>query len=120
MRPQACRDWFCLWRVETHSPLRTIFANFRPEALQCCGRLETIFATRSRPCRYMPRHTMAGQGPVDPGRSATDCFGSFRLRFLTPHFTNVRVFETIYPDRHNLYFWASDASIPFDADWAAG
>jgi SAM-dependent methyltransferase len=34
-------------------------------------------------------------------------------RFLTPHFKNVRVFETIYPDRHNLYFWASDDLIPF-------
>jgi len=34
-------------------------------------------------------------------------------RFLTPHFKNVRVFETVYPDRHNLYFWASDGPIPF-------
>jgi hypothetical protein len=34
-------------------------------------------------------------------------------RFLTPHFAHVRVFETIYSDRHNLYFWASDGSIPF-------
>jgi SAM-dependent methyltransferase len=34
-------------------------------------------------------------------------------RFLQPHFRNVKVFETIYPDRHNLYFWASDATIPF-------
>ena len=38
-------------------------------------------------------------------------------RFLTPHFLNVRVFETIYPDRHNLYFWASDETLPFDKDW---
>lgn len=38
-------------------------------------------------------------------------------RFLTPHFKNVRVFETIYPSRHNLYFWASDSTIPFDLDW---
>jgi trans-aconitate methyltransferase len=27
-------------------------------------------------------------------------------RFLAPHFKNVTVFETIYPERHNLYFWA--------------
>lgn len=40
-------------------------------------------------------------------------------RFLTPHFANVRVFETVYPDRHNLYFWASDATIPFGSGWAA-
>ncbi len=41
-------------------------------------------------------------------------------RFLTPHFKNVRVFETIYPERHNLYFWASDAVIPFASDWPHG
>jgi SAM-dependent methyltransferase len=40
-------------------------------------------------------------------------------RFLTPHFRNVRVFETVYPDRHNLYFWASDSTIPFAEDWTA-
>lgn len=39
------------------------------------------------------------------------------LRFLTPHFQNITVFETIYPSRHNLYFWASDGGIPFDENW---
>lgn len=38
-------------------------------------------------------------------------------RFLAPYFKNVIVFETIHPDRHNLYFWASDSIIPFSADW---
>jgi SAM-dependent methyltransferase len=38
-------------------------------------------------------------------------------RFLRPHFHNVKVFETIYPDRHNLYFWASDGVIPFMEEW---
>jgi 2-polyprenyl-3-methyl-5-hydroxy-6-metoxy-1,4-benzoquinol methylase len=38
-------------------------------------------------------------------------------RFLTPYFKNVKVFETIFPDRHNLYFWASDGIIPFDMNW---
>lgn len=41
------------------------------------------------------------------------------LRFLTPWFQNVTVFETIYPSRHNLYFWASDGPIPFHASWPA-
>jgi len=41
------------------------------------------------------------------------------LRFFTPHFLNVTVFETIYPNRHNLYFWASDGSLPFGSDWPA-
>ena len=39
-------------------------------------------------------------------------------RFLAPHFNNVKVFETIFPSRHNLYFWASDSVLPFDAGWA--
>jgi SAM-dependent methyltransferase len=38
-------------------------------------------------------------------------------RFFRPHFRNVKVFETIYPDRHNLYFWASDGVVPFMAEW---
>jgi SAM-dependent methyltransferase len=37
--------------------------------------------------------------------------------FFEPHFRNVKIFETIYPSRHNLYFYASDGSLPFDADW---
>lgn len=39
------------------------------------------------------------------------------LRFFTPMFANVLVFETKYPDRHNLYFWASDSVIPFGINW---
>lgn len=37
--------------------------------------------------------------------------------FLSPYFNNVKVFETIYPTRHNLYFWASDVTLPFDENW---
>jgi 2-polyprenyl-3-methyl-5-hydroxy-6-metoxy-1,4-benzoquinol methylase len=40
------------------------------------------------------------------------------LRFFTPFFANVLVFETEYPGRHNLYFWASDSAIPFGQGWA--
>ena len=32
-------------------------------------------------------------------------------RFLTPHFAFVRVWETIYPTRHNLYFVGSSNSV---------
>ena len=39
------------------------------------------------------------------------------LRFFTPHFNNVTIFETLYPSRHNLYFWASDGTLPFRNDW---
>jgi 2-polyprenyl-3-methyl-5-hydroxy-6-metoxy-1,4-benzoquinol methylase len=38
-------------------------------------------------------------------------------RFLNPHFQNVTVFETIFPERHNIYFWASDGTIPFTDTW---
>lgn len=41
-------------------------------------------------------------------------------RFLTPYFENVYIFETIYSDRHNLYFYASDGIIPFGAGWEHG
>jgi len=40
---------------------------------------------------------------------------------LKPYFRNVLVFEslhqTIQPPRHNLFFYASDGTLPFDADW---
>jgi len=41
-------------------------------------------------------------------------------RFLIPYFDNVFVFETIYSDRHNLYFYASDGAIPFVKGWRHG
>ncbi len=40
------------------------------------------------------------------------------IRFLSPYFKNVTVFETNYPERHNLYFWASDGVLPFGAGWS--
>ncbi len=39
------------------------------------------------------------------------------LRFFEPHFKSVTVFETVYPDRHNLYFWASQGTLPFSQHW---
>jgi SAM-dependent methyltransferase len=40
------------------------------------------------------------------------------LDVLKPYFKNVTIFETIYPERHNLYFWASDTVLPFSPEWA--
>lgn len=40
------------------------------------------------------------------------------LRFFSPLFKNVTVFETEYPGRHNLYFWASDGMLPFGIGWS--
>lgn len=39
------------------------------------------------------------------------------IRFLSSYFRNIRVFETKYPSRHNLYFFASDGHVPFDESW---
>jgi SAM-dependent methyltransferase len=43
---------------------------------------------------------------------------------LNSHFKNVRAFErvhtTMQPPRHCLYFYASDGSLPFDAEWPQG
>jgi SAM-dependent methyltransferase len=43
---------------------------------------------------------------------------------LKRYFKNVRVFErlhrTVAPPRHNLFFYASDGSLPFDAEWEHG
>jgi ubiquinone/menaquinone biosynthesis C-methylase UbiE len=36
--------------------------------------------------------------------------------FLSPHFKNVQVFSTSYPERDNLYFYASDSLLPFERD----
>ena len=36
---------------------------------------------------------------------------------LTPFFHNTRIFSTTYANRLNLYFYASDGSLPFDDDW---
>jgi SAM-dependent methyltransferase len=33
-------------------------------------------------------------------------------RFFTPYFANVVVIETVYPERHNLHFMASDGDLP--------
>jgi SAM-dependent methyltransferase len=41
-------------------------------------------------------------------------------KLLEPHFRCVSVFQTAYPERHNLYFWASDAWLPFQPGWPHG
>ena len=35
-------------------------------------------------------------------------------RFLEPWFANVQVWETVFPTRTNLYFFASDGDLPMD------
>lgn len=38
-------------------------------------------------------------------------------KIIRPYFKNVKVFETNYPSRHNLYFYASEQVLPFDQGW---
>ena len=59
---------------------------------------------------------------IEPGKSLSHHEYEFKdkedlKRFLEPYFKNITVFETIYPDRHNLYFWASDSILPFSLNW---
>tara|TARA_R110002096_G_scaffold196183_2_gene378878 strand:+ start:201 stop:1046 length:846 start_codon:yes stop_codon:yes gene_type:complete len=41
-------------------------------------------------------------------------------QFFEPYFSNVHVFETVHPDRHNYYFYASDSTLPFSDNWDSG
>lgn len=36
-------------------------------------------------------------------------------RFLEPHFTNVHVYSSEFPTRTNLYFYATDGTLPIDS-----
>lgn len=61
---------------------------------------------------------------LDHGKSHHEHEYEFRskadlLRFLQPYFRNVRIFETVYSTRHNLYFFAGDGALPFDEKWQA-
>lgn len=63
-------------------------------------------------------YTLALQGEASDSASAYEFRRLEDLRaFLQPHFRNVVVFETLYPHRHNFYFWASDGALPMTPDW---
>lgn len=87
---------------------------------------ETDSILRQIKARLMPGGIVSGYTIVEAagGKHLSHHEYEFRdkadlLRFFSPHFKNVTVFETIYPTRHNLYFWASDGSLPFRSDWPA-
>jgi SAM-dependent methyltransferase len=42
------------------------------------------------------------------------------VRFFQPHFQNIHLIETRYPLRHNVYFYVSDAALPFLPQPAVG
>lgn len=77
--------------------------------------------------RLTPKGTLSGYTIVertDGQKSLSQHEYEFKskedlMRFLTPWFSHVKVFETVYPSRHNLYFYASDEMVPFEAGWSS-
>ena len=74
--------------------------------------------------RLSPQGTLSGYTLVErpDGKSLAHHEYEFKdkedlFRVLKSVFKNVLVFETLYPIRHNLYFWAGNGVIPFSKDW---
>lgn len=75
--------------------------------------------------RLKPGGVLAGYSLVEPLTGKQTSIHNERVfrskedlkSFFEPFFRHVKVFETIYPSRHNLYFYASDGVLPFDPSW---
>lgn len=96
----------------------TIFA-YTPDAVHALMlRLREVMATDARLCGFTC---------IETAQSAPDTLWH-DLKSLTErlkrYFKNVRAFErahpTIQPPRHELYFYASEGSLPFDPEWPHG
>ena len=87
------------------------------EPAQIDGVLRLI-RTSLAPDGVLSGYTLATQ--TEPG-GAPSRYDFSRLEdlraFLKPYFRYVVVFETLYSDRRNFYFWASDGSLPMTPDW---
>jgi SAM-dependent methyltransferase len=62
-------------------------------------------------------YTLADKNDTTTPAAYRFCSTGDLHNFLSPHFNHVTVFETFSPGRHNLYFWASDSTLPFMPDW---
>jgi SAM-dependent methyltransferase len=83
------------------------------------GALVGEIKARLRPGGVLSGYTVCER---ETGKQHPDHEYEFRskpdlARFFDGHFKNVLVFETVYPDRHNLYFFASDGMLPFAESW---
>lgn len=84
---------------------------------QIDGILRLIRASLA-PDGILSGYTLASQDTATGPANAYDFRRLEDLQgFLQPHFRHVVVFETIYPGRHNFYFWASDGVLPLQSDW---
>ena len=87
------------------------------EPAQIAGILERIRASLL-PEGILSGYTLAVSGDSTEPAKAYEFRRLEDLRaFLQPHFRNVVVFETLYPGRHNFYFWASDGTLPMTPAW---
>jgi len=70
----------------------------------------------------VPEGTLSGYTIIEPsdgGKHLHQHEYEFRskedlARFLNPYFTSVHIFETQFPSRTNLYFYATDGLLPFE------
>jgi cyclopropane fatty-acyl-phospholipid synthase-like methyltransferase len=81
-------------------------------AMKPSARLLGYTVAEAADAPQLPTHETHFEGIADLGA------------FLKRYFKNVRVFErihpTLQPPRHNLFFFASDGSLPFDQQWTHG
>jgi len=89
----------------TQSEIKQILRNIKRRLTS--GGILSGYTIVERPggCKSLSHHEYEFKSKVD------------LMRLLRPFFRHVTVFETIYPERHNLYFWASDGMLPFRSDW---
>lgn len=96
----------------------TIVAYTPDEVNTLMGRLRQIMTKDARLCGFTAIETNCG-GPEILWHD----LNSLAER-LKRYFKNVRAYErvhpTVQPPRHELYFFASDGSLPFDAEWRHG
>jgi SAM-dependent methyltransferase len=95
----AAIEHFTIWEIEN------ILKNVKARSKENCILSGYTIVEKSDRTKSLSHHEYEFKNKTD------------LLNLLKPFFKNVTVFETIYPDRHNLYFWACDGTVPFAAQW---
>lgn len=96
----------------------TIFAYNPAEIHTVMGKLREIMSKDARLCGWTAIEADRG-GPEILWHDMNSLAERLKL-----YFKNVRAFERVYttvqPPRHELFFFASDGILPFDAEWSHG